>query len=153
MTIERIYAPEEFYPLTEGPEGKNYHQVVTADGGRHVFVAGTVAKNEAGELVGVGDMATQVQKTCENLGRSLEAAGASPSDLVRADYYTPEVEDYLTEGHHHFVDYFGEDNMPAGSILGVTRLADTFVEVADGEPTDVEPRYLIEIDAIAVVDD
>lgn len=153
MTIERIYAPEGFYPLTEGPKGKNYHQIVIAEGAKQVYIAGTVAKNENGELVGVGDMATQVQKTVENLGKSLDAAGADPADVVRADFYTPEVEDYLVEGHHHFVDFFGEDNVPAGSILGVTRLADTFVNVAEGEPTDVDPRYLIEIDAIAVVDE
>lgn len=152
MPIERIYAPEEFYPLTEGPAGKNYHQIAIAEGDRHVYIAGTVAKNEQGQLVGVGDMAAQVQKTAENLGKSLEAAGAEPADVVRADFYTPEVEDYLTDGHHYFVEFMGDDNVPPGSILGVTRLADTFVEVADGEPTDVEPRYLIEIDAIAVVD-
>lgn len=153
MTVERIHRPTDFYPLTEGPAGRNYHQVVVAEGSRQVYIAGTVAKNENGELVGVGDMATQVQQTVENLGKSLEAADAEPADVVRADFYTPEVEDYLVEGHHHFVEYFGEENVPAGSILGVTGLADTFADVAPGEPTDVDPRYLIEIDAVAVVDE
>lgn len=153
MTVERIYSPEEFYPLTEGPAGRNYHQIAIAEGQRQVYIAGTVAKNDEGKLVGVGDMATQVKKTAENLGKSLEAAGAEPADVVRADFYTPEVEDYLTEGHHHFVEFLGEENVPPGSILGVTRLADTFAEVAEGEPEDIEPRYLIEIDMIAVVDE
>lgn len=143
--------PDDMYTPYEAPYGKAYNQVSVKDGAKQIHIAGTVAKNEASELVGVDDMGAQVEKTMENIGTSLEAVDATPDDVVRINEYTVDMERYLHEGHQHVVEFFGRDETPASTLLGVDQLADTFAGVADGEPTDIEPHYLIEIDVTAVV--
>lgn len=151
MTREH-HNPEGMYTPYEALYGKAYNQVTIGKGATEVHIAGTVAKNENGELVGVDDMGRQVERTMENIGVSLDAAGATPADVVRINEYTIDVERYLREGHQHVAEFFGRDETPASTLLGVDQLADTFTGVADGEPTDVEPHYLIEIDVTAVVE-
>lgn len=63
--------------------------------------------------------------------------GASPSDVVRINIFTLDVDRYLMEGHQEVVAFFGDD-LPVSTLVGVTRLAD--------------PRYLVEIQATAVAD-
>ena len=132
MATERINPPDVYQPF-----GGFYSQVVVATGSRQVHVAGTVSLDLDRELVAQGDMRGQVAKTMENIGRSLAAAGAEPSDVVRINIFALDVDSYLTEGHQEVVAFFG-DTLPTSTLVGVTRLAD--------------PRYLVEIQATAVVD-
>jgi enamine deaminase RidA (YjgF/YER057c/UK114 family) len=147
MTIDRTN-PDGMYRPHEGA----YSQVIGTDAGRLVFVAGTVAKNERSELVGVDDMERQVEKTLANVERSLAVEGADLTDVVRIRIFTTDVERYLTAGQKAMPEFFGPDAVPTSTLLEVSRLADSFDGVAEGEPTDVEPHYLVEIDVTAVVD-
>jgi len=56
---------------------------------------------------------------------------------VRINIFSTDIDSYLMEGHQEVVGFFG-DALPASTLVGVTRLAD--------------PRYLVEIQATAVVD-
>ncbi|MDP6927521.1 MAG: Rid family hydrolase, partial [Rhodospirillales bacterium] len=73
MTLGRIN-PEDVYK----PNKKIYSQVAVATGGKQVNIAGTVPFDIDQNIVGTGDMRTQVEKILENLERSLAAAGAKP---------------------------------------------------------------------------
>jgi enamine deaminase RidA (YjgF/YER057c/UK114 family) len=129
MTLDLIN-PEEL------PRPDSYTQVVAASGGRLVFVAGQVADDAQGNLVGPGDLAAQARVAFANVGRALAAAGARPEQVARITIYVvghrPEYLPHISEAR---VTVFG-DHKPADTLLGVETLA--------------EPGYLIEVDAIAV---
>lgn len=125
--------PSDVYP----PYNNVYTQVIRAKGTVEVHVAGTVSLDIHRNLVGEGDMRLQTKTTMENIGRSLVAFGAKPSDVVRVNIFTLDVDRYLQEGHQELVAFFGQDTLPTSTLVGCTRLAD--------------PRYLVEIEATAIL--
>jgi 2-iminobutanoate/2-iminopropanoate deaminase len=114
-----------------------YTQVVTVSGsGKMIFVAGQLARDANGELVGAGDMRAQIQQVGENIKTCLEAAGATLADIVKTNTY---VTDYLEFSKHGDVRlrYFGPAT-PTSTTVEIRRLAD--------------PDAMIEVEAIAVID-
>jgi enamine deaminase RidA (YjgF/YER057c/UK114 family) len=130
MTIERINPEDLATPLT-------YTHVIAATGSRLVFVAGQVADDGQGDLVGHGDLAIQARQAFANVGRALAAGGAQPEQVAKITIfvvnYRPEYLQAIEEGR---VALFG-DHKPADTLVGVEALSD--------------PGYLIEVEAIAVV--
>jgi enamine deaminase RidA (YjgF/YER057c/UK114 family) len=120
------------------PTPESYTQVVVATGSRLVFVAGQVADDAQGNLVAPGDLAAQARRAFANVGRALAAAGAGPKQVARITicvvHHRPEYLPLISEAR---IAVFG-DHKPADTIVGVETLA--------------EPGYLIEVEAIAVVD-
>ena len=119
-------------PAPVGP----YSNVVTTGPGRLVFVAGQIAFDANGELVGAGDIAAQTRQVMENIKLALEAAGATFADVVR-------VVNYITD-----VSLFGEMAAVRKEYLVEPYPASTLVEVS----ALLFPEVLIEIEAIAVVE-
>ncbi len=120
------------------PPQETYTQVVVATGSRMVFVAGQEPEDINGNLVGPGDLATQARQVYANLGRALAAAGAVPEQVARITIY---VVDYSRDECLPIIEaarrtLFG-DHKPADVVLGVAALS---------------PGYLIEVDAVAVID-
>ncbi len=115
-----------------------YTNVVCADGGKLVFVAGQVAFDTNLQIVGQGDLRAQTRKTFENLKIALEAAGARFEDVVKLNVY---VVDYKPADRQAIVEvrnlFVSREQPPASTLIGVQALA------ADG--------LLIEVEAIAVV--
>jgi enamine deaminase RidA (YjgF/YER057c/UK114 family) len=130
--------PLELINPDELPTPESYTQVVAATGSRLVFVAGQVADDPQGNLVGPDDLAAQARKAFANVGRALAAAGARPEQVTKITIYVvghrPEYLPIISEAR---IAVFG-DHKPADVLLGVETLA--------------EPGYLIEVDAFAVVD-
>lgn len=122
----------EGLPAPVGP----YSNVVTTGPGRLVFVAGQIAFDANGELVGAGDIAAQTRQVMENIRLALEAAGATFGDVVR-------VVNYITD-----VSLFGEMAAVRKEYLVEPYPASTLVEVS----ALLFPGVLIEIEAIAVVE-
>jgi len=132
MTIERLN-PEGAYK----PSG--YHHVVTAQGGRTVYIAGQVAFDINRKLLGGNDVVAQARVVLENLGHRLAAVGARPSDVLKITTY---VVGYRREEHlaglaEANTAFFGAEHVPCNTLIGVERLA-----------TD---ELLVEIEAIAHV--
>lgn len=131
MTLDRIN-PADLPPPT------TYSQVVVASGGKMVFVAGQEPEDEQGNLVGRGDLAVQARQVFANVGRALAAAGARPEQVTRITIF---VVDYRRENLPAIeagrVALFGE-HKPADTLVGVAALS--------------SPEFLIEVDAIAVID-
>jgi 2-iminobutanoate/2-iminopropanoate deaminase len=128
---KRALNPEGLPPPV-GP----YSNVVTAGPGRHVFVAGQVALDANGQVVGKGDIVAQTRQVMENLRLALEAAGAGFADVVK-------VVNYIT------VELFGQMAEVRKEFLVEPFPVSTLVEV----PALIFPDLLIEIEAIAVVAD
>ena len=102
------------------------------------FVAGQEPEDEHGNLVGPGDLAVQARQVFANLGRALAAADARPDQVTKitifvVGYRRDECLPTIEEGR---VALFG-DHKPADTLVGVEALS---------------PGYLIEVEAIAVVD-
>jgi enamine deaminase RidA (YjgF/YER057c/UK114 family) len=131
MTLELIN-PDEL------PTPESYTQVIAATGSRMVFVAGQMAEDAQGNLVGPGDLAAQARQVFANVGRALAAAGARPDQVTKITIYVVHHRpEYLPEISEARLAVFGE-HKPADALIGVEALA--------------EPKYLIEVDAIAIVD-
>jgi enamine deaminase RidA (YjgF/YER057c/UK114 family) len=131
MTLELIN-PEDM------PTPTSYTQVVAATGSRLVFVAGQVADDAQGNLVGHGDLAAQARQVFANVVRSLAAAGAGPEQVTKITIYVV----------HHRPEYLPDISEARMAVFGDHKPADTLV----GVETLAEPEYLIEVEAIAVVD-
>ncbi len=116
-----------------------YTHVVKTSGQSLVFIAGQVALDAQGQVVGEGDLRAQAHQVFQNLRTALEAAGASFEDVVKLVTYVvnyqPEHRALLAEVRP---DYLPASNPPASTLLGVQALA--------------LPQLLIEIDAVAVLD-
>ena len=115
-----------------------YSHVVSAQGSRLVFIAGQVATNARGEIVGAGDLARQAEQVFENLKACLAAAGATFADVTKMTTfvvdYKPEHRPLIAETRRR---YLPADHPPASTLVGVQALA--------------RPEILIEIEAIAVL--
>ena len=131
MTLETINPSDLPVPQT-------YSQVVVARGSRLVFVSGQEPEDLNGELVGRGDLATQARQVFANLGRALAAAAALPTQVTRITIYVVNYsrDECLPVIEEARVGLFG-DHKPADVVLGVASLS---------------PDYLIEVDAVAVID-
>ena len=62
-------------------------QIIVTSGRRHVYIAGQVPLNDAGELVGEDDLKAQAVVVFQHLRSCLDAAGATAADVVRATCY------------------------------------------------------------------
>jgi enamine deaminase RidA (YjgF/YER057c/UK114 family) len=120
------------------PPQQTYTQVVIATGSKLVFVSGQEPEDIHGKLVGQGDLAAQARQVYANLGRALAAAGARPEQVARITIYVVNYkrDECLPIIEEARVALFG-DHKPADVVLGVAALS---------------PGYLIEVDAIAVID-
>ena len=76
------------YPVSPNlstPRG--YSHVVSTSGGRTIYVAGQIAMDKDGKVVGVGDLRAQTTQVFENVKAALAAAGATLSDVVKQNTY------------------------------------------------------------------
>ncbi len=69
-----------------------YHHVTVVEAGRTAYLAGQCPLGPAGELVGEGDLAAQIDQVAANALAALAAAGARPEDVVRSVIYVVSAE-------------------------------------------------------------
>lgn len=150
MPIERTNPDDIFTP----PDEAKYTQVLSTSGNKHVFVAGVISKNEKGEMVGVDDMETQVRTVLEQIELCLATEGATMGDVVRRRVFTIDIDRFLEVQGKVYEDFWTADESPGSTLVQVESLADPHhTGLAPGEPEDVEPRFLVEIDVTAVLDE
>lgn len=122
--------PQGVFP----PTGQYSHAVRAS--GTLLFIAGQVAMNKEGRVVGAGDIAAQCDQVFQNLSAILSAAGATFANVVKMNTYIVDMRgaDAVRSAR---ASYMG-DNRPASTFVGVASLAN--------------PQYLVEIEAVAVLE-
>ena len=118
------------------PRPFGYSHVVEASGGNTIYISGQVAVDQAGNLIGSGDLRAQTQQVFANLTQALEAVGADFNAVVKLTYYLLDISQIqiVREVRDQFVDVH---KPPASSAVEVRRL--------------FRDDLLIEIEAIAVI--
>jgi 2-iminobutanoate/2-iminopropanoate deaminase len=117
-----------------------FSQAISAPTGRTVYFSGQVAWDENEQIVGPHDLEVQTLQALKNLELLVKAAGGGMRDVVSLRIYIRQ--DMIEQGRHvkeGLLKYFPGDSPPAATWIGVGSLADD--------------DFLIEIEAIAVIDD
>jgi reactive intermediate/imine deaminase len=113
-----------------------YTHVVEVTAGRPVYIAGQVALDRTGALVGPGDIRAQARQVFDNLQAALEAVGAGFEQVVKLTCYLVDATQ-LPVVREVRDQYVNTQQPPASTAVEVRRL--------------VRDDLLIEIEAVAVV--
>ncbi len=116
------------------PVGYSHAYAITK--GRVVMLAGQVAKDAKGNVVGKGDLVAQFRQVCENLRTLMTAAGGQLTDIVKLTIYVLDVDEYKRRGREIggvYREYFGK-HFPAMTLVGARDLYDA----ADGCAIEIE---------------
>ena len=135
MTITRIQeGPGLRRPNFNGLDV--YSHAVSSRRKRTIYIAGQLASNMAGEVVGKGDMRAQMRQVGENIKAALTAAGATLDDIVATSTFVTDWSKFR-ECLDVRQEYLGA--LPTSTTVQVSALA--------------HPDFMIEISAIAMIDD
>jgi enamine deaminase RidA (YjgF/YER057c/UK114 family) len=105
--------------------------------GDTIWVSGTTATDEVGDVVGTDDPYVQTTQAIVNIKAALAELGAELKHVVRTRIYVVNIADWPEIGRAH-AEAFAEIR-PASTMLEVRRL--------------IDPEMLIEIEADAVITD
>lgn len=111
-------------------------------GGRILFLAGQVARDGSGAVIGKGDLVAQFRQVCENLKALVEARGGTLQDIVKLTIYVLDKDDYKARAKAIgavYREYFGR-HFPAMTLAEVKDLY------------DADDGCAIEIEGIAALD-
>lgn len=126
-------AREVFFP---NPDNKPVGFSPAARVGNQVFVAGQVATDANGDMVGIGDAGAQSAQCFKNIEAALKAAGASWDDVTKITCFMVNADDYAA--YAEVRNGIFPENGPASSTVFVKAL--------------VRPEMLVEVEAYAVVE-
>ena len=104
--------------------------------GNTLYIAGQIAQDVDGNLVGKGDFETQVRQVFENLKNIMEEAGGTLQNIVKKTTYLTHYS-YIETYRKVRKEYFPEP-CPPNTLLIIDSLA--------------LPEYMIEVEAVAVLD-
>jgi enamine deaminase RidA (YjgF/YER057c/UK114 family) len=122
---ERISSGAKWEPIV------GYSRAVKV--GNRIYVTGTTAIDDNGELVGSGDAYEQAKQCIRNIEQALNRLGAGLEHVVRTRIFVTDISRWEEFGRAH--GEFFRDIMPATTMVEVSRL--------------IDPQMLIEIEADA----
>jgi enamine deaminase RidA (YjgF/YER057c/UK114 family) len=117
--------------------GNGYSHAVVGRGDRLIAIAGQVAMDEHGELVGPDDPRAQAERVFENMGLALAAAGATFADVLKFSIFVTDISvlPAVREVRDRYID---TERPPASTAVQVTEL--------------FRPGFMIEIEALALTE-
>jgi enamine deaminase RidA (YjgF/YER057c/UK114 family) len=116
-----------------------YNNGILVKGGKLLFLAGQPALDAAGQIIGPGDLVAQFQQAFSNIKSVVEAAGGTPTDIVKLTIYVTDKAAYVSSRQsigRVYREYFGK-YYPAVTLVEVKDLFDT--------------GAMVELDAIAAI--
>jgi enamine deaminase RidA (YjgF/YER057c/UK114 family) len=105
--------------------------------GNVVEVSGTVALGEDNKVVGEGDPYLQTMFIYQKIEATLRKAGAEMKDVVRVRMFVTDISKWKEYASAHAA--FFRDILPCNTMVEVSAL--------------IEPQYLVEIEATAIIAD
>ena len=100
-----------------------------------IWVTGTTATDEEGNIVGIGDPYAQALQAIRNIKRALQALDATLDDVVRTRIYVRDISQWEAIGKAHAENF--STIKPATTMIEVSRF--------------IDDRMLVEIEADAFV--
>jgi enamine deaminase RidA (YjgF/YER057c/UK114 family) len=119
-------------PELSAPPG--YSHVAEVRGGRLIYIAGQVALDAQGKLVGKGDLEAQADQVFHNLEAALACVGCTARNVVKFTVFMRDVKE-LAAYRRARDRFMGEGPRPASTLVEVSKL--------------VSEDFLIEVEAIA----
>jgi enamine deaminase RidA (YjgF/YER057c/UK114 family) len=139
---EMIMSKEFINPKTLiAPGPAVYSHVAKVNRGTIVYISGQVPSDASGKIIGEGNFEAQVEQVFANLKTAVEAAGGVMADIVKLNYFlAAEVDQADVPKMRPIRDrYLNVPKPPASTFVVVSRL--------------MRPGWLIEIEAVAAIDD
>lgn len=127
---------KEVFHLKGFEQAYGYAQAVKID--KTLYISGTVSIDDAGTPLAAGDMETQVRNIYEDIGKTLEAHGATFDNVLKEAIFTLDLDRFKIEAVPIRAEFYLGHSLPASSAwIQVSRLA--------------FPEFLVEIEAIAAL--
>jgi len=124
------------------PKVDFHRQVAIASGSKLILMAGQVAWDADGILVGDNDLAAQVEQCYLNVAAAVAEAGGAFDNIAKLTIYvvgwTPDKMALIAEGRDRASAKLGVTMLAPGTLVGVASL--------------FTPDILVEVEAIAVID-
>lgn len=113
-----------------------YSQAILAQGSRILFISGQVPVDKEGKLVGEGDFRAQAHQVFKNLQANLEAGGAGWDSVAKLTVLLTDMGNFpiFNEVRQEYL----QPDYPTATAAAITAL--------------VHPAWMIEIEAIAILD-
>jgi enamine deaminase RidA (YjgF/YER057c/UK114 family) len=112
------------------------HGVEVTGATRTLYLSGQTATAADGTAMYAGDLKAQFRAAWANLKAALAEAHMTPSNVVRLNMYTTDVEAFMAAAGELVPLYAADGCEPVATLLGVTRLYD--------------PAIMVELEATAV---
>ncbi len=115
----------------------NVNQAIEVTGGQRVlYVSGQTSNDASGAPMHPGDLVAQFKLAWKNLVEVLAASNMEPKNIVRLNFYTTDVDEFMAKAGELVPVWAQAGCKPVSTLLGVTRL--------------FEPSIMIEIEVTAV---
>ena len=128
-------------PDSMGKPLGQYSQIARVKGaGELVFIAGQLATDKAGNLVGADDFDAQCAQVYANIGAALKAVGGGWKNVVQFTTYlvhSQDVPKLRAYRQREFAKFFPDGAYPPNTLLIIDRL--------------VGEQYLLEVQAMAAL--
>jgi enamine deaminase RidA (YjgF/YER057c/UK114 family) len=129
-----------FNPEALGKPLGPYSQIARVKTSEFVFIAGQVATDQAGNIIGTDDFDAQCVQVFANLAAALGSVGAAWSNIVQFTTYLVQAQDigkFMAYRGREFPRMFASGGYPPNTLLIVDRL--------------VQEPLLIEVQAVAAL--
>ena len=112
------------------------HAIEVTGAQRVLYLSGQTSNAADGTPMHAGDLVAQFRLAWSNVKDALAAADMDPSNIVRLNMYTTDVDGFMAAAGDLVPIFAGDGCKPVSTLLGVTRL--------------FEPEIVIELEATAV---
>jgi len=129
---------EIFSPNELGKPLGQYSQITRVRASEFVFIAGQVATDAAGAVVGENDFEAQCEQVFRNIATALASVGGDWPNVVQFTTYLVHAQDiakFMEFRKRRFPGYFKNGIYPPNTLLIIDRL--------------VQERFLVEVQTIA----